>query len=270
MARATWTGAITFAGFPLPVQAFNFTPTSKSEIKTLCDCHGEPIAQKNTCATTSAILTDAQQVKGVEVSKGVYHRLDQTAVEGLTNAAAKTTALEIERVCPRATLDLHAMTGGYSIVPEPKKGAEKPVAILWHVLRKHDMAIVGRWTSRAGSRDSILAVYAGPKGLIGATLPHESQLSNAPVFAACDTAVADAEVAMFEGALTGMYPNGDYDAADFPSQFAARRQAVIDAAVAGQPIASSPATAAAPAAPDLMAALAASLQAATSKEVVSA
>lgn len=258
MARSTWSGAITFAGFPIPVKAYNLTPTSKDQsFRTLCECHGAAIAQQNVCTVTNTVLAADKQRKGVEVGKSL-HMLDATAVESIKGSA--TEALEIEAVCPIATLDLHAHKGGLVIVPEPKKGAEKPVAILWRTLGKLDAAAVTRYTPRAGSPDTILAIYAGPKGLLAANLPFEHQLSDTPVFAACDVAVADAEVAMFENALTSMYPNRDYRAGDFVSEHNARRQAAIAAAVAGKPIATTAAPAAAPV-PDLMAALAASLAA---------
>jgi non-homologous end joining protein Ku len=259
MPRASWSGSITFAGFPLPVKAYNFTSSSKDEgFKTLCKCHGKPIAQKNTCATDGTVLADAD--KGVEVSKSTFVVLDATAVDAITNAAGKSVALEAERVCPTHTLDLHMSTGGYSIVPEDGKGAEKPVAILWRVLQKTDRAIVTRFTGRAGSKDVILAITAGPKGLVGNVLPHAHQLSGAPAGDCANVAVTDAEIAMFEGALMSMYPQGDFVAADFPSQYKEHRKTAIDAAIAGNPVV----VAAAPepaAVPDLMAALAASLAA---------
>lgn len=258
-ARSSWSGALTFAGLPIPLKAYSLASTTKNEsFRTLCKCHDEPIKQANTCETSGKILTADQQHKGVEHGKGNYIALDANAIASITGTAGSTVALEIERISPLATLNLHAHLGGYAIVPEPKKGAEKPVAILWRILSKLDAAIVTRWTMKAGSRDATLAIYAGPTGLLGATLPQEHQLSSPPVFDASSIAVADAELAMFEGAVTSMYPHADYSAADFPSQYNERRAKAVEAAIKGAPV-SATAPAAAPAVPDLMAALSASL-----------
>jgi non-homologous end joining protein Ku len=262
MSRSSWSGAITFAGLPIPVKAYSLASTTKNEsFKTLCTCHDEPIKQANTCATTNAILTAGEQHKGVEHGKGTYIALDANAIASITGTAGSTVALEIERISPLATLDLHAHLGGFVIVPEPKKGAEKPVAILWRILSKLDSAIVTRWTMRAGSRDSTLAIYAGPNGLLGATLPQDHQLSSPPTFDASSIAVADAELAMFENAIAGLYPHADYAASDFPSHYNERRAKAVEAAVSGAPV-SAAAPAVAPVVPDLMAALSASLSAA--------
>jgi DNA end-binding protein Ku len=260
MSKSSWSGAITFAGLPIPVKAYSLASTTKNEsFKTLCACHGEPIKQANTCATDGTTLAADKQRKGVEHGKGNYVVLDTNVITQITGTAGSTVALEIQKVCPLSTINLHAHLGGYVIVPEPKKGAEKPVAILWQLLAKQDAAIVTNWTMRAGSRDATLAIYAGPNGLLAATLPQEHQLSSPPVFDASSIAVDPAELAMFEGFVASV-PHGDYKPADFPSQYNDRRAKAIEAAVSGAPI---PATAAAaPAAvPDLMAALSASLAA---------
>lgn len=258
-ARSSWAGAIVFAGFPIPVKAYNLIGSgSKDGFKTLCVCHSQPIKQQNACAIDGTVVTDTR--KGVELSKDHFHSLDDKTVEAI-NGVGKSDALEPELIAPVNTLDLHLATGAFRILPDSKAGADKPVAILWRTLSKTGLAIVTRWTPRAGSKDGIIAIYAGPDGLYANTLPFEHQLSAAPKGESASIAVADAELAMFEQAMTTLYTVGPYEAAAFVSDHNARRTAAINAAVAGAPL---PAAAEAPSAavPDLMAALAASLSAA--------
>jgi non-homologous end joining protein Ku len=264
-ARATWSGAITFAGFPFPIKAYNLTSSSKNEsFKTLCPCHEEPIKQVNTCAADGTVVSGTER-KGVERAKGVYQALDQATLDQVQNHG-KSVALDVERVVPIDTLPLSLSTGAYRLIPDTT--AEKPVAIMWNVLRDAKRALITRWTPRAGSRDAILAIYAGPDCLQANTLPFAHEMSAAPQTSAGSMMVAPAEVAMFEQALTTLYPNGDYVAQDFASDYATRRKAAIDAALAGTPMPAA-ATPAAPAVPDLMAALSASL-AAAKKEPIAA
>lgn len=259
-ARATWSGAITFAGFPFPVKAYNLSSSKAQSFKTLCPCHGEPITQKNLCATDGTVVTAPE--KGIEIAKGAYHTLPQATVDSI-QAVGKSVALDVEKVVPFDTLDLHLSTGAYRLIPDDS--AEKPVAIMCEVLRDAKRALVTRWTPRAGSRDSILAIYAGPDGQLQAnTLPFAHELSAAPSTNLSLIPVSDAEKQMFTQALTSLYPNGDYDVKDFPSEYAERRQKAIDAALAGAPIPQAAAPAAPPV-PDLMAALQGALNAAGTK-----
>lgn len=267
-ARSSWAGSIVFAGFPIPVKAYNLIASpSKEGFKTLCACHGAPIKQENTCATTGKALDAAEQRKGVEVAKDAYRTLDDAAISAI-NGVGKSVALEVEAICPLDTLPLTTVTGCFRIVADSKAGADKPVAILWAALKKSNMAIVTRWTPRAGSRDAIIAIHPGDSGLLANTLPFEHQLTAAPTDNTASIAVSDAEMAMFEQAMNTLYTVGPYAAKHFVSDHNARRAKAIEAAVAGKPV-DVAAVAAAPVVPDLMAALAASLQGAGATPVQS-
>jgi Ku protein len=266
-ARSSWSGAITFAGFPIPVKAYPLAKSASSDsFKTLCPCHGQPIRQDTMCATNGTLVDRADVRKGVELAKGVYHMLDAQVVEQI-QGATKSVTIEPEKFCPLDTLPLHMATNGYVIAPESNLGADKPVAILRAALAKTNVAMVSRWTPRAGSRDSIIAVYAGPDGLLGITLPHVEQMNSIPSVTL--PTVADAETAMFEQAMTTLYTSGPFTPLDFPSEYNARRKKAIEAAVAGQPVPTAATPVQAPV-PDLMAALAASLANAPTKEKIAA
>lgn len=264
-ARSSWAGTITFAGFPFAVKAYPLRSTTKrGGFKTLCKCHNEPIAQKNTCATDGTILTET--AKGIEVSKGVFSALDAAAADAVTQRPS-STSLVPERVCPVSTLGLNMATGSYALVPD---GAayELPCAGLWAVLRKTERALVQRWVMKANSKDQILAVYAGGKGLIANTLPSAVELTNTNETDLSGLTMPPQQLAMFEQALGALYPNADYDASDFASDFdEARAKAIAAVASGGAPPTASAAPAAA-AVPDLMASLEASLAAVKAQPVV--
>lgn len=258
MARATWTGALTFAGFPLPISIYTLSNTKAESFKTLCKCCDQPIAQRNHCRMTDDVVTDTQ--KGVEVSKGAFSVLSPTAVEAITSSS-KSISLEVERFCPLASVPLHLSAASYRVVEDAKAaGAAKPVAILWAALRSTQRALVCPWVPRAGTPDRILVIHAEDDGLIANVLPYLVELSDAPAGSAHTTAVSDQERQMFEQAMGTLYTVADFDHSAYSSEYKVRRQAAIDAALAGTPMPAS-ATPVAPAVPDLMAALSASLAA---------
>jgi hypothetical protein len=56
MARSSWSGAITFAGFPIPVKAYSLHKSAaKDGFKTLCDCHQQPIVQVRKCVVSRPV-----------------------------------------------------------------------------------------------------------------------------------------------------------------------------------------------------------------------
>lgn len=257
MARSTWDGTLIFAGFPIALKAYSLVSSSAS-FKTLCKCHGAPINAPKVCATSRKELDDIDQQKGVEVSKDNFVVVDTNAIANAT----KTSSIEPlvgHEFSPLASVPLHLSEKAYRMVAGP--GFEKSVAILWNALKDGDLALVSEWVPRAGSRETLIVLHAGALSLLANTLPYVEQFSDAPAGDVSRIAVAPNERQMFDTAISTLYTVAPFAHDGFTSTYAARRQAAIDAAVAGKPIPAAAAAPAAPAVPDLMAALAASLEA---------
>lgn len=256
MARSSWRGSITFAGFPISVKAYNTTKSrSNDSFKTLCPCHGQPIKAPRVCATDGTEIPSSDLHKGVEVSKGNFVRLPDDALASI-ESAAKTVALD-PSFAPAHTIPLHLSTGSYMIVPDDKvPGSDKPVAILREALANGGYALVAEWTPRAGSRDSIIVMRPHPDGIIANTLPYTTELvADVPKFVA--PPVEEAERQMFEQVIAANYTPKDFDHTALVSRYKERRDAAVRAALNGQPIEAQ--EAAQTAVPDMMAALKASL-----------
>lgn len=258
MARSSWAGAIVFAGFPIEVTAYNLLKSKSSDsFKTLCDCHKQPIRAPKVCATSGGEVPADKQLKGVQVAPDQFIVVDTTMMEA---AAGRSATIEPSYFAPVATITPHLATGVYRLNPGAPAHA-KSVAVLWATLHKLGLAMVADdWTTRSGSRDTLVAIYATTDGLTANTLPFTTDLSDAPAFDAPTDQVQDAETAMFTSAIDTLYKRRDFDRSAHASAFNARRAAAVEAAMAGQPVQA--VAAAAPAAvPDLMAALQASLDA---------
>lgn len=266
-ARSTFAGALSIAGFPFNFRAFNAISSVKNEsFKTLCKCHGEPIAQRNTCATTGAVLDEVD--KGVPHGAG-FHALPDATIESI-KAVGKSVVLEPKGFPLVSTVPLTLATGSFRITHDPKvPGSDAPVATLWRVLHKTGRALVTEWTPRAGSPDAILVIHADDDGLLANTLPWAVELTGAPVGECPTTVVPDAQVAMFEQAITTLYSTDPFDLNAHASAYKERRAKAIEAALDGKEPVAAPEPEAAPV-PDLMAALKASLAAVQTKEPIAA
>jgi Ku protein len=267
-ARSTWAGAITFAGFPIPVQVFTVVKSRKSaSFKMLDPVHKMPVSQ---------ILVDcegdkverAETLKGVEASKGTFVALGDDALELIENQG-RSTAVEVERFAAVASIDFSLSLESYVVIPDPKvPGSEQPVQILWNGLRESQRAaVIPEWAATASAKPSTLVIRATGDGLAGSLLPFGSELkTDLPVW----VPVADERAGQtFAAVVAKNYSTEDYDISVYKDGKAERREAAIALALSGAPIPAEVKQDAAPAAvPDLMAALEAQLAAPPAAEAV--
>jgi non-homologous end joining protein Ku len=258
--RSSWAGPITFGGFPFAVKAYPLLAgeTKDKRIKTLCTCHNAPVKAPRVCGVSGATLTDAEQIKGVEKSKNAFAVVDGAALDAASGP--KSVAIAPTRVVHLTTVPLYLTMAAYRFVPEP--GHEASVAGLQAVLEKSGKALeVPGFVARNGAPDTVLILFGRDGELLGCTIADKTKLHARPALTA--TLLPDAQLAMLGQVLDTVYPLGDFDATSFESQHAAKRAGAILAAVAGTAVAApTDAAPAAPAVPDLMAALEASLKAA--------
>lgn len=264
MARPKWSGALTFAGFPINVRVYptieskggdsfkQLAPTDLQPVKqVLVDTNGNPVERKD-C------------LKGVEVKKDAYVSLSPEAVEAI-QSAERTDTLEAERMPLAETVPLHlSKSPALRVVPDPKvPGSEGPFKILWNGLRKSKRAYVTKWTPRAGSRDEIIVFVATQYGIDAHTLPFENELhADLPEWKPEE----DADAAkVFEQVVDANYDTTAFAHHALTSDYAERRAAAVKAAVAGEEIVMPAAAEAQASVPDLMAAMQASLSGAKSQ-----
>jgi hypothetical protein len=130
--------------------------------------------------------------------------------------------------------------------------------VLWNGLKHTRLAYVTRATFTAGSTDRIIVLYATDDQLLAAALPFSPQLYDTPRFGWQDNPAVGG---LFAQAVEQAYPVRPFVLADQSSEYSARRQAVIEAVLAGQPVQAVADEAPQQQAPDLMALLTASVEA---------
>lgn len=260
-ARATWSGAISLGGFPIHVSVYPLIKSKAAEsFKNLCPCHQQPVIQPTVCAVDGTKLEKDDLHKGVKAGASIVP-VDPAAVEAIKNAERSET-LPILALPKVEGVPLHLSTGQYRVVPNGKvPGSEQPVEILWNGLRASERALVTEWITRAGSRNALVAIHADLYGLTANTLPYVGDFHvDTPEHKFSENEQA---AQMFEqfAAAQGVDMD-DFTHTKFIDAYGERRAELVEKALAGQPIeiANAP-QAAAPAVPDLMAAMQASLDA---------
>lgn len=266
-ARATWSGAIVFGGFPIHIEAYSLLKSASADsFKGLCPCHHEPISQVKTCATTGDVIPFDQIVKGATRGRGkaaTYHPLEQEVIDAIGQGAGeKSASLEILRLPLANTVPWTLATGRYRIVPDSDvAGSAGPVEILWNGLVASERALISKWSKRAGSKPVLMAMKADVYGLTAIDMPFASDLNVVPEHKFTENAQAQAMFEQFvqvQGIKTD-----DFEHSGFADEYGERRKDLIAQAIAGDKIEVTAPTAPQAAVPDLMAAMQAALSNAT-------
>ncbi len=254
-ARSTWSGAISLGPLVnIPVKLYAVTDKSVPSFKNLCACHHQPVKAPKTCGVTGDVIDTF--AKGHEVSRGTFKVVPDAAVEKIA-AQEKTTSLEPKLLTPVTGFPFDLSTAHYSLVADG--GDPQGIQVIWNGLRHNGWVLISQLQARAGSRDQLVAIYAGDDGLFLNALPWHAALKDAPAIEP-DANEQMGDVFAQYAEMNGIEV-GSFDHAAFTSDYEERRNVAIQAALSGKDIAVDDAPEKAEPVPDLMAALTASLRA---------
>lgn len=266
-ARASWAGAFSVGGVPIPVKVFTLAPAGRQSFKSLCPCHKEPIEQHKHCPVTQDVIEHEDLVKGVMVGSGknaTVVPLDDDAIDQLKELTEQRTVMaDILKLPPADTIPWHLAVGRYRVVPDEKAvGSEKSLNILWNGLWATGRALVTQWIKRKGSAPTLAVLRADEHGLTAIELPYATAVRDDDPTIPEFTPELDEQAQQVFSMFIQMqdYDTGDFDHDEFTDTVAERRDELVMAAMGGAPMPKPSAPAAAPSGvPDLMAALTASL-----------
>jgi non-homologous end joining protein Ku len=232
MATATWRGAIEFSGFPIHVALFTTTKSRSGESFKMLAPNGQPVHQAYLDSDDKPVAKE-NIGRGIEIAKDEYQPLSADAIDRI-QSGQKSTVLTAAGFAPLASIPFHLSSNNYYVVPDSKvAGSDKSANVIWNGLKAHGLAYVTQATLRGGSRDVILAIYATDQGLNAVAIPFIHELNDRPP---ADFTV-DKKAAKLVGAAVGDQV-GNFDAAELKSEYADRRQAVIDAVLNGDEVVS--------------------------------
>jgi DNA end-binding protein Ku len=228
----TWKGAIAFAGIVVHIALYNRVKSRTSESFRMLAPNGRPIAQ--VLQDSDGKIVDRDQVrKGVAAGPDEWTALSEEAANKIAEGE-RSKILDPSGFAPLDTIPLELATASYEVRADEKvAGADRSVNVLWNGLRAAKLAFVTQITVRSGSRDAILVLWADDRGLWATALPFEAECNglSQPGFTE-DERAAD----LFSRVIGASYTVKPFAHADYVSDYATRRQAVIDAVLAGKEV----------------------------------
>jgi DNA end-binding protein Ku len=262
MPRAIWSGAISFGLVNVPVKLYSATSPKTVRFHQLSAKTGARIRQKRVDPSTGDEVPYEEIVKGYELSPERYVMIAPEELEALDPKATKT--IDIEDFVDLSEIDPIYFDHSYYLAPSA--GGAKAYRLLLDAMRESGKVGIGRVVIR--SKQQLCALRPTGDVLTLSTMLFGDEVL-APdrideLDSVGDSEASDRELQMAEQLITSL--SREFDPSKYKDDYRDRVIALIERKAAGEEIAAPPEAEETEAAPDLMAALEASLAAVKSDD----
>jgi DNA end-binding protein Ku len=255
MARAIWTGAISFGLVNVPVKLYSATSPKTVRFHQLSSKTGARIRQKRVDPTTGDEVQFEDIVKGYELSPDRYVLIDPEELDAIDPKVTKT--IDIEEFVDLAEIDPIYYDHSYYLAPTT--GGAKAYRLLLEAMREAGKVGIGRVVLR--SKQQLCALRPADQVMTMATMLFGDEVL-APdrideLDAVGEVEATKRELTMAQQLIDSL--SGEFDPTKYRDEYRERVLDLIERKAAGEEIAVQPQAEETAAAPDLMAALEASL-----------
>jgi DNA end-binding protein Ku len=255
MPRAIWSGAISFGLVNVPVKLYSATSPKTVRFHQLSGKTGARIKQKRVDPSTGEEVAFEDIVKGYELTPERYVLIEPQELEALDPKATKT--IDIEEFVDLAEIDPIYYDHSYYLAPAA--GGAKAYRLLLEAMRESGKVAIGKIVIR--SKQQLCALRPAEQVMALSTMLFGDEVlapDRLDELDAIDEAEAsERELTMAQQLISSL--SADFDPGKFKDEYRERVLELIERKAAGEEIAVQPEAEEPMPAPDLMAALEASL-----------
>ncbi|MGI8506068.1 MAG: Ku protein [Solirubrobacteraceae bacterium] len=255
MARAIWTGAISFGLVNVPVKLYSATSPKTVRFHQLSSKTGARIRQKRVDPSTGDEVPFEDIVKGYELSPDRYVLIDPDELDALDPKTTKT--IDIEEFVDLVEIDPIYYDHSYYLAPTT--GGAKAYQLLLEAMREAEKVGIGRVVLR--SKQQLCALRPTGEVMTLTTMLFGDEVLSPDRIDELD-ALGEAEATKRELTMAQQLIDSlsaEFDPAKYRDEYRERVLDLIERKAAGEEIAVQPQAEEEAPAPDLMAALEASL-----------
>ena len=257
MARAIWSGAISFGLVNVPVKLYSATSPKTVRFHQLSAKTGARIKQKRVDPSTGEEVQFEDIVKGYEITPEKYVLITPEELDALDPKATRT--IDIEEFVDLSEIDPIYYDHSYYLAPAT--GGAKAYGLLLDAMRESGKVGIGRVVLR--SKQQLCALRPSDDVLTLSTMLFGDEVLSPDRLDELDSVgeaqASERELAMAQQLIESL--SADFDPTKFHDDYRERVLELIERKAAGEEIAVQPEAEEPAAAPDLMAALEASLAA---------
>jgi DNA end-binding protein Ku len=257
MARAIWSGAISFGLVNVPVKLYSATSPKSVRFHQLSSKTGARIRQKRVDPTTDEEVPYEDIVKGYEITPDRYVLISTEELEALDPKATRT--IDIEEFVDLADIDPLYYDHSYYLAPAA--GGAKAYRLLVDAMRESGKVGIGRVVLR--SKQQLCALRPTGEALTLSTMLFGDEVLSPDrldeLESVNEAEASERELSMAQQLIDSL--SSDFEPDKYHDEYRERVLNLIERKAAGEEIAIQPEAEEPAAAPDLMAALEASLAA---------
>jgi DNA end-binding protein Ku len=257
MARAIWSGAISFGLVNVPVKLYSATSPKSVRFHQLSGKTGARIRQKRVDPSTDEEVPYEDIVKGYEVTPDRYVVIQPEELDALDPKATRT--IDIEEFVDLEEIDPIYYDHSYYLAPSA--GGAKAYRLLLDAMKEAGKVGIGRVVIR--SKQQLCALRPTGEALTLTTMLWGDEVLSPnrldELESVNEAEASDRELRMAEQLIESL--SADFEPDKFHDEYRERVLELIERKAAGEEIAIQPEAEEPAAAPDLMAALEASLAA---------
>jgi DNA end-binding protein Ku len=233
VARATWSGAISFGLVSVPVQLFTAVRPQNLRFRQLNAQTKAPVKQKRVDAETGEEVAYDDIVKGYEVPSGGYVVIDPSELAELDPDASRL--VDIRDFVDQRDIDPVYYDRPYYLAPDGEAAA-KPYRLLTEAMERTGKVAIASFVMRG--KEHLAAIRARDGLLVLSTMHHADEVADPAELDVHDrlegVAVRDREVAMAEQLIESLVT--EFDPNCYPDEHRARVQAYLEAKAEGQDV----------------------------------
>ncbi len=257
MARSLWSGAISFGLVNVPVRLYTATSPKAVRFHQLSAKTGARIKQKRVDASTGEEVAFEDIVKGYEITPDRYVMIEPDELDALDPKATKT--IDIEEFVD--LVDIDPIYYDHSYYVAPAAGGAKAYRLLLEAMRESGKVAIGRFVLR--SKQQLCALRPAGEALALTTMLFGDEVLTPDrldeLDALSEAEASDRELKMAQQLIASL--SAEFEPTKFRDEYRERVLELIERKASGEEIAALPEAPEPAAAPDLMAALEASLAA---------
>ena len=257
MARSIWSGAISFGLVNVPIKLYTATQPKTVRFNQLSSKSGARIRQKRVDPTTDEEVPYEEIVKGYEITPDRYVMITNEELEALDPKATKT--IDIEEFVDLSEIDPIYYDHSYYLAPSA--GGAKAYRLLLDAMRESEKVGIGRVVLR--TKQQLAALRPSGDVLTLTTMLWGDEVLSPDrldeIGEGEEAQATDRELRMAEQLIESL--SAEFEPARFHDEYREQVLQMIERKAAGEEITVQPQAEEPAAAPDLMAALEASLAA---------
>ncbi len=173
MARAIWSGSISFGLVNIPVKLYSAVSRKNVRFNLLDSDSGTRIRQKRVNPDTGLEVPSDRQVKGYELGEGRYVTVTEEELSSLDPKASRT--IDLQEFVLQSEIDPVFYDSAYFLAPDPV--AKKAYALLVHAMEEADRVGIARFVMR--TKQYVAAMRVRDGRLMLSTMVYADELNDA-------------------------------------------------------------------------------------------